>query len=423
MSKGAKVLNTDVLVVGGGVAGFAAAIASARAGGRTILVERYGFLGGAATAGLVGPFMVSRSSSGEFIESPIFLEVIDELEARGSCLRGELFDQPHIAFDPEVLKTIILEKVLDAGVSLYLHSFAGGVILKEERFSGVTLESKSGQFRIFSKVTVDSTGDADLAWMSGAPFKIGREKDGLMQPATLFFRVGGVDASKMPAREEMDRIFLKARDDRRVNVPREKLLWFETTREGELLFNVTRVTGVDGTKVEDLTRAEVSGRKQVSEVFDFLKSEVPGFAGSHIVSVAPQIGIRESRRIVGEYLLTEDDVMRGADFPDVIAKCSYPVDIHDPKGKSTTFKPLTKPYDIPYRCLVPKRVENLLVAGRPISVDHVAHSSTRVMPTCMAVGEAAGIAAALSVKKKCSPKHVDVGAVQDVLAGLGANYV
>jgi hypothetical protein len=415
VAKGPKVLDTDVLVVGGGPAGTAAAVASARAGAKTTLIERYGFLGGMATAALVNPFMVSKTPAGELIMSPLFKEIIGELEKRKACVRGQLFGQPHIAFDPEELKSILLDLCNSSGIKLYLHSEVSEVVLRENRFSGVDVHFKSEQFRIMSKVAVDATGDADLAFLAGVPHELGRPQDGAMQPATLYFRAGGVDTSKMPSREKMDEMFVKARDEGRVKILREKLLWFETTRAGELNFNVTRIIGIDGTKVEDITRAEVEGRAQVEQLFAFLKDEMPGFGSSYILNVAPQAGIRETRRIVGEYVLTGEDVLSGVQFNDAIAKCSYPIDIHSPKGMGTVFKPLSKPYDIPYRCLIPKKIENLIVAGRPISVDYEAFSSTRVMPTCFAVGEAAGIAAAFSVKSRVIPRKLDVSFVQRAL--------
>lgn len=423
MAKEMRMLNTDVLVVGAGPAGFAAAMAAARDGVKVILVERYGFLGGMATAGLVNPFMVSKLQSGEMIMSPIFKEVVRRLEERGAAAEGELFGQRHIAFDPEALKSILFDMCSSSGIKLYLHSFVSGVILREKRLAGVVVEGKSGQFRIFSKVTVDATGDGDVAWMSGADYELGRPSDNLMQPATLNFRVGGVKKSSMPSREEMDKAFGQAKEEGRIRMEREKLLWFETTREGELQFNVTRITRVDGTKVEDLTRAEVEGHRQVDEIFDYLKKEVRGFEDSFVISTAAQIGIRETRRVVGKYVLTKEDVLAGRTFDDEIAKCSYPIDIHDPKGKGTTFKPLAGPYGIPYRCLIPDKIENLVVAGRPISVDHEAFSSTRVMPTCMAVGEAAGLAASLSVKRKTSPARVRVEEIRSALSKFGANYI
>ncbi len=412
MARGPKVLNTDVLVAGGGPAGVAAAVAAARAGARTTLVERYGFLGGMASAALVNPFMVSRSGDGGLIMSPFFREIVSELERRKACASGELFGQPHIAFDPEELKSVLLGLCVSSKVSLLFHSDVNEVVLKENRFSGVDASFKSEQFRVLSRVSVDATGDGDLAFLAGAPHELGRPRDGAMQPATLYFRVGGVDGDRMPSREKMDEMFAAARNDGRVSVQKEKLLWFPTTRRGELTFNVTRITGVDGTRAEDMTRAEIEGRSQVEQIFGFLKCSVAGFESSYLSQVAPQVGVRETRRIIGEYVLTGEDVASGKMFDDSIAECSYPIDIHSPTGAGTTFKPLSRPYGIPYRCLIPKRIENLIVAGRPISVDHEAFSSTRVMPTCFATGEAAGIAAAFSVKSRVVPRKLDAAIVR-----------
>lgn len=423
MAKRPKDMKTEVLVVGGGPGGVAAAIAASRGGAKTLLVERYGFLGGMATVGLVNPFMVSRFPSGELIMSPIFKEIIMRLKSRNAAKEGELFGQPHIEFDPELLKIILFDMVGEYKVQLSLHSFATGISAKDGRLTGIEIRTKSGQVKILACVTVDATGDADIAARSGAPYELGRDKDGLMQPATLNFRVGGVNTDKMPGREEINKLFLMARQEGRIKFEREKLLWFETTIPGELQINATRITGIDGTRAEDITCAEREGRDQVDQVFKFLKGEVPGFESSFIAKTATQVGIRETRRIIGDHVLTEDDVLSGRKFEDAIAKCSYPIDIHDPKGKGTIFKTLSKPYDIPYRCLIPKKVKNLIVAGRPISVTHEAFSSTRVMPTCFAVGEAAGIAAALSAKKKVDLRSLNVKDIQKILTGYGANYL
>ena len=400
--------QVDVLVVGGGPAGFAAAVAAARSGVKTLLVERYGFLGGMATAGLVNPFMVSRIE-GELNLQGIFGEVIDRLNAENAAQEGELFGQPHIVFDSEILKSILQEMVKESGAKPILHSLATGVILKDNILKGIAIENKSGQQRILSKVIIDATGDGDIAFMAGVPCETGRKEDGLAQPMTLNFRVGGVDTSRMPSRDEINRLYIKAKKDKEFSCPREKLLWFETIRAGELHFNTTRVPKRDGTKVEDLTAAELEARQQVMGLVRFLKNRVPGFENSYLLSTAAQIGVRETRRIKGEYVLTKDNILCGQKFEDAVARASYPIDIHNPEGEGTIFQPLPEGvyYEIPYRCLVPQKIDNLLVAGRPISVTHEALSSTRVMPTCMATGEAAGTAAAISAKKNIIPRKID----------------
>lgn len=395
--------QTEVLVCGGGPAGFAAAVASVRLGVKALLVERYGFLGGMATAGLVNPFMISKGVK----IGGVFQEVIERLKKENACKEGELFDQPHIIFDPEILKLVLFEMVEEAKVKLLLHSLITGAIVKGKEVKGIILENKSGQSQILAKVIIDATGDGDVAALAGASF----EKSKLLQPMTLNFRVGGVEEERMPSRQEMDKLFREAN----LSIPREKLLWFETVRKGEIHFNTTRIS------TEDLTQAEIEGRKQVKELMEFLKSKVSGFEKAYLLSTGVQVGVRESRRILGEYVLTEKDILEGRKFTDVIARGSYPIDIHEPKGKGVIWKPLRSAYDIPYRCLAPKSIDNLLVAGRSISVTHEALSSVRVIPTCMALGEAAGVAAALAVKEKISPRKVAVSEIQKVLIGQGSD--
>jgi len=414
-----KVISSDVVVVGGGPSGFAAAVSSSRLGARTLLVERYGFLGGMATAGLVNPFMVPQYR-GKSLIGGIFAEIIGLLKKENACVNGELFGQPHIAFDEEALRSILLKKSVQHEVDLLLHSFSDGVILSGKAVKGITTVGKSGQIKVLAKVIIDATGDADIAFYAGVKCLKGREKDHMTQPATLNFNLGGIDAGRMPSRGQIDQMFILAKKNREIDVPRDKILWFETTRPDELHFNVTRISGVDGTDVFDETRAEVEGRRQVEEVHRFLRAKVPGFEKSHIRAVALQVGFRETRRISGGYILTEKDIMDGRTFDDAIALNNYPIDIHNPKGEGTIFKPLDKPYGIPYRCLVPERIENLLVSGRCVSATHEALSSVRIMPVCMAMGQAAGVAAALCVKKKCRPRSLDVTLLKKELLEQGA---
>ncbi|MFC1559613.1 FAD-dependent oxidoreductase [Candidatus Margulisiibacteriota bacterium] len=414
-----SVLNTDVLVVGGGPSGAAAALSSARLGVKTLLVERYGFLGGMATAGLVNPFMVPKQDGKDLIGG-IFGEIIDDLRSENACVPGELFGQPHIVFDTESLRSILLRKVRNDKVDLLLHSFADGTILSGSGLRGISTVGKSGQIRIFSKVVIDATGDADIAYYSKVRCLKGRESDHLTQPATLNFNLAGIDVSKMPNRGQIDQLFLQAKKNKEINVPREKILWFETTRPDELHFNVTRIPKVDGTDVFDMTKAEIEGRRQAEEVYGFMRRSIPGFENSYIVSTAAQVGFRETRRIAGEYLLTQKDILAGRQFDDAIALNNYPIDIHNPKGEGTIFKKLEKPYGIPFRCLIPKKIDSLIVAGRSISVTHEALSSVRIMPVCMAMGQASGTAGALCVKSKRQPRSLDIGVLKKELLNRGA---
>jgi hypothetical protein len=241
---------------------------------------------------------------------------------------------------------------------------------------------------------------------------------------TLNFRVCKVDLSRMPPRDpDWNDLFGRARAEGRINNPRDNILCFRTTREGEVHFNQTRLVGVDGTSSEDLTKAEIEGRRQMWEFLEFLRRDVPGFEEAEIQMSGPQVGIRETRRVIGEYILTEEDVLEGRKFDDCIARGSYPIDIHNPTGSGTVIKrlPPGASYDIPYRCLVPLGVNNLLIAGRPISATHEAHSSLRIMPICIAVGQAAGTAAALCAKADIRPGELDIALLQSTLRAQGAN--
>jgi hypothetical protein len=416
-------LTTDILVCGAGPSGFAAAVCAARLGASVLLVEKYGFPGGMATAGLVNPFMVSKFESRDLVKG-IFEEVIIALKEKNAAFDGELFGQPHVAFDPEVLKMLLLDMLEKASVKMLFHSFACASIMKGDEIKGAVINSKSGDIKIFAKAVIDATGDGDIAALSGCEFEKGRKSDSLVQPATLNFRVSGIDESKMPSREEMNELYLAAKKKNLIRTPRENLLWFETIRGGTLHFNSTRIPKIDGTDVFDLTKAEIEGRKQVENLYSFLRSTVPGFENSFISNVACQVGIRESRRIEGKYTLTGDDVTEGHKFEDAVARCNYPIDIHDPKtGASTVFKKLGPGifYEVPFRCMVPQKIDKLLVTGRAISATHEALSSMRIMPTCMALGQAAGVACAMAVKKHISPRNLDTLELLRELNEQGAN--
>ena len=417
-----ETLSAEILVCGGGPSGFGAAVSAARSGAKVVLVERYGFLGGAATAALVNPFMVSKFG-GKFLVKGIFEEVVSRLSEKKACSEGSLFDQPHIVFDPEVLKYTLFSMAEEAGVKLLLHSSVCGAITNDSALKGVAVTGKSGDQHILSQVTVDASGDGDIAYLAGCRFEKGRPSDGLTQPMTMMFRIAGIDMSKMPPREEIDLLFKKAKEEKTLRTPRENFLWFKTTRQGEIHVNSTRVPGADGTSAADLTKAEIEGRKQVENLFGFLKEKVPGFESSYISQVAPQIGVRETRRIMGGYVLTGEDVISGRKFDDPVASSNYPIDIHSPDGRSTTFQKLGPGifYEIPYRCLVPEKIDGLLVTGRSISVTHEALSSARVMPTCMALGQAAGATAAIALKKNIRPRKVDYNELRRALNEQGAD--
>lgn len=394
----------QVVVAGGGPAGLAASVAAARRGLDTLLIERYGFLGGMATAGLVNPFMMWDPSQGELVGG-IFQEMLERLQAKGgfSCARQRS------AFDPEAFKVAADEMCLDAGVQVRLHTLLTDVELDGGRVVGIVGESKSGRETSRAAVCIDCTGDADLAYRAGVPCDVGREADGQTQPMTLNFRMANVDVDRMPPGAEINGLYDAAKAAGRVDCPRENVLIFYAIQPDVVHFNTTRVTGRSGVDVGDLTAAEIEARKQTQELVRFLISDVSGFEHAYLQQTAPQIGIRESRRIRGEYTLTAEDVLGARKFTDGIARSAYPIDIHNPTGSGTEIRtvPAGDHYEIPYRCLVPVEVDGLLVAGRCVSATHEAQASLRVMPQCFAMGEAAGAAAAMAIGHFIPPRQVD----------------
>lgn len=411
----------DVIVAGGGPSGIAAAIASAREGARTLLVERYGFLGGAGTAMMVNPWMSYRAGNGgEQLIFGVLQELIDGMTALG------MYGHPKArnAFDPEALKVVAERLCREAGVTLLYHSFLAGANMREDgrTIRSVQLANKAGLVEIGARMYVDATGDADLSALAGAVVEKGREVDSNCQPMTLNFRMADVDTARMPDKQEITRRYLAAKERGEVDCPREDVLWFYANQPDVIHFNTTRVILKDATDPWQLTEAEMEGRRQVQELVRFLKKEVDGFENAYLQTTAPQIGVRESRRVIGEHVLTAEELLAACKFDDAIARGAYPVDIHNPTGSGTVIRSL-KPgewYDIPLRSLIPLGIDNLLVGGRPISATHEAHSAIRVQPIAMAIGQAAGTAAALCARDGVGPRGLAAASVQDALQRQGA---
>ncbi|MGE5640019.1 MAG: FAD-dependent oxidoreductase [Clostridia bacterium] len=443
--------EADVLVVGGGPAGIGAAIAAADAGARVILAERYGFLGGNATAALVMPLMsfhtqrtVRSEKTGEAVLLPtdhgpgdpiiagVLKRLLERLVLAGGAIPPSLNTGYVVPFDPEWFKLVALELLDEAGVQYLFHSFATGV-MGERRVEGAFFETKSGAVAVRAKVVVDCTGDADLAVQAGAPFEIGRA-DGLAQPMTLMFRIAEFQRERFAAYVKDNPqqwrgvhglwdLVREATSAGDLELPREDILFFATPHEHEVSVNSTRVTRVLGTDVWDLSYAECASRRQMRQIAEFLRRYVPGFERSYVVQSGVNVGVRETRRIVGEYQLDAGDVLNARKFPDAIARGAYPVDIHNPEGTGTVLKrlPPGEAYDIPLRCLLPQKTEGLVVAGRCISGTHEAHSSYRVMPIVMATGQAAGVCAALAAQNGRAPRDVPAAEVQGELLRQGAS--
>ena len=412
-------VEADVVVVGGGPGGLCAAVAAAEEGASVALVERYGFLGGMATAGLVNPFM-SYHAGEEQINAGLFQRLIERLQELGGWTGRPKARQ---AFDPRIMRFACDSMVQEAGITLLLHAFLADAVAVDGQVRAGIIASKSGLQTVRGKLFIDGSGDGDLAARAGARYEKGRPEDGHSQPMTLCFRMVGVDEDAMPSREEINALYDEAKAAGEIDNPRENVLLFYTPRKGEVHFNTTRVVMHDATDAVELTEAELIARRQVQQMASFLQAKVPGFSEAYVSEIAPQIGIRESRRIVGDYCLSEDDVLAARKFDDGIARGAYSIDIHNPAGTGTIIKrvPPGDAYDIPYRCLCPVGFSNLLIAGRPISSDHAAHSSHRVMPIAACNGEAAGVAAALCVSEGCDIRGIDTGRLRETLKRRGAS--
>jgi hypothetical protein len=440
----------DVLVVGGGPAGIGAALGAAQAGADVVLAERYGFLGGNATVALVMPWMSFHTrrpqaprlgelglmptdhGEGEPVVGGAHIDIVERLVAAGGALAPSRETGYTVPFDPEVFKSVALDVLDDAGVEQLVHVFASGVV-ELAGGHGVVLESKSGPLVVQPSTVVDGTGDGDIAAAAGAPFEVGRA-DGLVQPMTLMFRMADFERSGFEeyVREHPDQwrsvhglweLVDEATAAGTLDLPREDILFFGTPHEREIAVNTSRITGVLGIDAWDLACAELEGRRQVDQISAFLRERVPGFEHAYLVQSGVSVGVRETRRVLGEYVLTADDVLQARKFDDVIARGTYPIDIHNPTGRGTVLRtvPAGDAYDIPLRCLLPQRVDWIVTSGRCISGTHEAHSSYRVTPTAMATGQAAGVCAALASAGGRSPRDVPAADVQRELVRQGAD--
>jgi FAD dependent oxidoreductase len=441
----------DVLVVGGGNAGCAAAIASARHGARTLLVERYGFLGGTATAAMVGPWMTFHSGSKRIVGG-IAQEIVERLQRMGGS-PGHIHDSSDYVstvtpFDPEIHKALLFDLMRESGVDLLLHAYFLRAIrnpVDGSSVEGAVFATVGNEREYRAAHTIDATADALVAFSAGAGTQQGDER-GRVQPASLMFRLSHVDLSKTATYVRMHpdqmRTSLKthertapaltavaglydlwheAREQGEIEIPRELVSFFISPYADEVTVNMTRVTNIDPLDPDDLTRAEVESRMQVMQLVQFFRTRVPGFENARLAATGTQVGIRESRRIVGDYTLTRDDVLEARRFDDAVARSAYPIDIHNPSGSGTVTHrlPEGESYEIPYRCLLPKGVQRLLVAGRCISTTHEALASTRLTPTVMTLGQAAGTAAALAKQTGAQLRYVDIQRLRSLLTSDG----
>lgn len=417
-----KLINTqwDALVVGGGLTGVAAAVAARRQGLEVLLLEKAGFLGGAPGTMLINPFMpYSTTVDGQrFALSRGFFAELQELLREVGGYQGPGREDIH----EEYLKLALDRLVVREGVRVLFHATLCGVEKSGETIVALQAATKAGTLRFTARRYLDCTGDADLAVLAGCPYQLGRG-DGLCQPMTLCFRIGNVDIPVFREnRQLMQDRYKQLKAEGKIKNPRENVLVFNTLVDGMLHFNTTRVVRHNPVDPLDVTRAEMAAREQMFEICHFLREQVPGFEHSQLVYSAGEIGVRESRKIVGEYVLTQEDLVACTKFPDRIAAGNYDIDIHNPEGSGTShyyFAPGTW-YTIPYRSLLPLKAGNLLVAGRCISATHEAQASIRILPIVATLGQAAGVATAVSLRAGVAPREADVAEIQRILTREGA---
>ena len=457
----------SVIVAGGGPGGIMAALASARTGASTLLVERGAFLGGAATRSQIGPISPFHFGDEQVVRG-LPQEFIDALVAAGGATGHMKCLNPHgtggyvCVYDHNTYKFVAQELLLDAGVDILFHATVSGVLKSDNCVAGVTVSSKFGSRVFRSQVVVDATGDGDVAVLAGETYTYGDGKGGA-QPASAMFEMAGVDADRLyqyvlghpeqfgrlsdlvPMRDDVsfnDRRFfvaqgyrdlvLSAKHDGTLLSGRDDVHTTSGFHPGIMHFNSVRISGSDNTDLMVRSRSEVDGRRQIESIARFMVRHVPGFEHAYVSATGGEIGVRESRHIHGQYILTGEDILKAERFPDVIARGCFAVDIHGapPKKAASPNKPagaggfwqdLEDAYDIPYRSLVPQKADGLLLAGRCISSDAVAHSSFRTQGTLMGYSQAAGVAAALCSVQSVQPRNLAHTDVQKRLIEMGAS--
>lgn len=417
----------DVAVAGGGPAGVCAGLAAARRGMRTLLVEQFNCLGGMATSGLHQKIAVFVGSGGA---PEIVAGIAREIAERATKDYEADWRSSGLFVEIEGFKYLLDRMAEESGVEVLFYSQVSDALSDSDRVTGIILNNKSGRFAALAKIVVDCTGDGDVAFRAGCRMMRGRAGDGKTQPLTLMYRVGGVDWPRCARYWSEDaelRGFCRQAVEKGLMRPWQSQLmgfWWIPTRPDQVGVNFTHMH-LDGSSAFDLTKASIEGRRQVREAVLAMRELVPGFENSYLIDTAPYVGVRETRRICGEYTLTEEDIRNQTIFHDGIGLGAAFVDIHNVDGpgmdaKSGYHLPEGGYYSIPYRTLVPERIENLLVAGRCHSATHEAAGSTRWMSQCMVMGQAAGTAAALAVESRTVPRLIDINALRQALLADGA---
>ena len=408
----------DVIVAGSGPAGTAAAVMAGRMGAKVLIIEWNNAIGGISTSGMMSHWTGS-------VTSPMYTEI---LQRSADMNEGEQKGKIQQFINPENLKTVYLDMLKDANVDVLLYTFVCGVVMEGDQLTGVITESKSGRRVFRSKVVVDGTGDGDVAAFAGVEYHKGRESDGKMQPTTLMFKVAGVDMSRAVLLGSFESTYqtekgeLQALAKEHIPYPAGHLLAYKSTLPGIVTCNMTNCTDIDGTKAEDLTRAEIVCRSQMPAIVKYLREFVPGFENCYIISAGSMMGVRETRHFKGVYTLNENDILTAKVFDDwVVRGAHFNFDVHNMTGSGLDATGVQKKwaqpkgYTIPYGCLVPEKINGLLLSGRNISGTHIAHSNYRVMPICVGIGAAAGVAAATAIKKGVQVRDIKGEELQDRL--------
>ncbi len=436
----------DIAVFGAGASGLCAALAAARLGRRVLLVERTSLLGGSNTLSLVGPLM-GFTFRGQPIVRGIAQEIVDRLMQRGGS-PGHIPDPLGVTdtitpVDAQLLRQVLFDLVrAEPNLTLLLNTWVTKCRMEQGQIRSVHVLGRDGEEDVEAGIYIDATGDGDLALSAGVPFTFGREADHLAQPMTMIFRIRNVDFSAVRRymQAHPDQFVLspnalsqpytaisgyfdlvrQAREDGTLHVDRDRILLFEGVHPGEALVNTSRVLRLNGTSSRDLTLAEMEGRSQVDDLLHFLKTRVDGFAGAELVETGCAIGVRETRHFHCMKTMTAEDIIQKSVFPDSVAVCAFPVDIHDPNGAALTWDHSLPCYDIPFGVMVPEHVQNLLITGRCVSATHEASASLRITPTAMALGQAAGTAAHLALDTQTIPALLDPAGLQRLLLDTGA---
>jgi hypothetical protein len=429
--------DTDVLVVGGGAAGVAAAVTAARAGAKVLLLEKYGFCGGAAVAGLSGTICGLYAATDASARPPeqIVFGFADEFVAlmreRGGVTDpiryGKTFTLVH---DPLVWREAADHVLQEAGVKVLFHTIVTDALVEDGRVTGVSAWTKQGRAGVKARIVIDASGDADVAALAGFETFVGQ--DGHVQNPTMIFRLMGVDVERFVGHfgpdtilgDDVSQMIRNLHNSKEYDLPRAKVFLFPTPRPNELLCNCTRVLGADGRElnpllVEDITEAEMQGRKQVREYARFFKDRLVGCEDSFVNDTGVQVGVRQTRQIAGVDRLGNDDVVSGRKDKDSIARSAWPIELHSGEKPRLVWL-LDDYYDVPFGCFLPREGEGFLVAGRCLSAEHEAMASARVTAQCFSYGQAAGLAATMSLQSGQSPRELPVSDLREALRRDGA---